>query len=79
VPAAMIPALAVIATCAETLSGLLLPVGWHTRATALLSGVLLMIFGLTMTLALGVEAPLNFSVFSTAGGALLLATCARFP
>jgi uncharacterized membrane protein YphA (DoxX/SURF4 family) len=78
-PAAMIPALAIIATAAETLFGLLLVLGWKTRITALLSGVLLITFALTMTIALGVKAPLNFSVFSAAGGALLLATCANFP
>ncbi len=78
-PAAMIPALANIATAAETLFGLLLVLGWNTRITALLSGFLLITFALTMTMALGVKAPLNLSVFSAAGGALLLATCANFP
>jgi uncharacterized membrane protein YphA (DoxX/SURF4 family) len=78
-PAAMIPALAIIATAAETLLGLLLVLGWKTRITALLSGVLLTTFALTMTMALGVKAPLNFSVFSAAGAALLLGVCANFP
>ncbi len=78
-PAATIPALAVIATATETLLGLLLVLGYKTRLIALLSGVLLTIFGLTMTMALGVKAPLNVSVFSAAGGALLLATCPNFP
>jgi uncharacterized membrane protein YphA (DoxX/SURF4 family) len=78
-PAAMIPVLATIATAAETLFGLLLVLGWETRITALLSGVLLITFALTMTLALGVKAPLDFSVFSASGGALLLATCTDFP
>jgi hypothetical protein len=32
-----------------------------------------------MTVALGLKAPLNYSVFSAAGGALLLATYTRFP
>src|SRR5215471_11597582 len=58
-PAAMIPVLATIATAAETLFGLLLVLGWKTRITALLSGVLLITFALTMTMALGVKAPLN--------------------
>ena len=40
-PAATIPVLATIATAAETLFGLLLVLGWKTRITALLSGVLL--------------------------------------
>ena len=78
-PAAMIPALATVATAAETVFGLLLVLGWKTRLTALLSGVLLTIFALTMTMALGVKAPLNASVFSAAGGALLLGVCADFP
>jgi len=78
-PAAMIPALAMVATAAETLFGLLLVLGWRTRLVALLSGALLTIFGLAMTVALGVKAPLNFSVFSAAGGALLLAEHADVP
>jgi uncharacterized membrane protein YphA (DoxX/SURF4 family) len=78
-PAAMIPAVAIIATAAETLFGLLLILGWKTRITALLSGVLLTTFALTMTMALGVKAPLNFSVFSAAGGALFLGVCENFP
>jgi uncharacterized membrane protein YphA (DoxX/SURF4 family) len=71
----MIPPLGVIATGAEILFGLLLLVGWHTRATALLSGLLLLSFGV----ALGVKAPLNFAVFTGVGGALLLANCESFP
>jgi uncharacterized membrane protein YphA (DoxX/SURF4 family) len=71
--------LAVIATIAETLFGVLLVLGWKTRETALLSGILLTAFALTMTMALGVKAPLNFSVFSAAGGAFLLAGCAEYP
>ena len=78
-PAGMIPPLGVIATGAEMLFGLLLLVGWHTRATALLSGLLLLSFGVAMTLALGVKAPLNFAVFTGVGGALLLANCESFP
>src|SRR5213593_4392531 len=50
--AATIPALAMTATAAETLFGLLLILGWKTRLVALLSGALLAIFALTMTVAL---------------------------
>jgi uncharacterized membrane protein YphA (DoxX/SURF4 family) len=75
----MIPALAMIATVAETLFGLLLVLGWNTRIIALLSGALLTTFALTMTVTLGVKAPLNFSVFSAAGGALLLGVCGESP
>ncbi|BDG05011.1 hypothetical protein AMOR_40070 [Anaeromyxobacter oryzae] len=78
-PQAMIPPLAVLATCVELLLGLLLVVGWQTRIAAACSGILLITFGLSMTAALGLEAPLSFSVFSAAGGSLLLATCSSFP
>ena len=79
VPAEMIPALGVVATFAEILFGLLLLVGWHTRATALLSALLLLAFGVTMTFALGVKAPLNYAVFTGVGAALVLANCKSFP
>jgi uncharacterized membrane protein YphA (DoxX/SURF4 family) len=79
VPAEMIPTLGVVATLAEIFFGLLLLVGWYTRATALLSALLLLAFGVTMTLALGVKAPLNYAVFTGVGGALVLANCKRFP
>ena len=78
-PAAMIPALAMIATVGETVLGLLLVLGWNTRIVALLSGGLLATFALTMTVALGVKAPLDFSVFSAAAGALLLGAHADVP
>ena len=78
-PAGMIPSLGVIATSAEIVFGLLLLVGWHTRASALLSGLLLLTFAAAMTLALGIKAPLNYAVFTGVGGALVLASCERFP
>jgi uncharacterized membrane protein YphA (DoxX/SURF4 family) len=73
-PHAVIPTLAGIATLAEALLGFLLLTGWRLRIIAFVSGVLLLVFGLAMTFALGIKAPLNFSVFSAAGGSFLLAT-----
>ena len=78
-PAPAIPPLAAISTAFEILFGLLLVLGWKTRLTSLLSGLLLLCFALAMTIALGVKAPLNYSVFPAAGGALLLAACETFP
>jgi uncharacterized membrane protein YphA (DoxX/SURF4 family) len=78
-PAGMVPLLGGIATGAEILFGLLILVGWHTRVAALLSGLLLLMFGVAMTLALGIKAPLNFAVLTGVGGALLLANCEGFP
>lgn len=79
VPAEIIPALGVVATMAEIFLGLLLLVGWHTRAAALLSALLLLTFGVAMTFGLGVKAPLNYAVFTGMGGSLLLANCQSFP
>jgi uncharacterized membrane protein YphA (DoxX/SURF4 family) len=78
-PAGMILPLGIIATGAEILFGLLLVVGWRTRLAALLSGLLLLTFGVSMTLALGIKAPLNFAVLTGIGGALHLASRESFP
>ena len=78
-PATMIPTIGVLATGAETALGILLLVGWRIRAAAMLSGVLLLIFGAAMTLALGIKAPLNFAVLTGIGGALLLANFDSVP
>jgi uncharacterized membrane protein YphA (DoxX/SURF4 family) len=71
-PPGLIPVLAWAATAAEVALGLGLILGLFTRASALLSGLLLLLFAAAMTLALGVKAPLNYSVLSAAAGALLL-------
>jgi uncharacterized membrane protein YphA (DoxX/SURF4 family) len=78
-PAAMMPVLTTVATAAELLLGLLLVLGWKTRITAVLSGVLLTTFALTMTMALGIKAPLNFSVFSAARGSAAPGNVYGFP
>ena len=49
-PPAAIPALAWVATCAETLLGVALVLGVFTRVAAFLSGWLLLLFALSMTL-----------------------------
>ena len=78
-PPAAVPALAWAATLAETLLGIALVLGIFTRIAALLSGLQLLLFALLMTLALGLKAPLNFSVFSASAAAFLLAAFGRFP
>jgi uncharacterized membrane protein YphA (DoxX/SURF4 family) len=78
-PRPVIPTLAIVATGAEIIPGLLLLLGWRTRITALLSGALLLLFAGTMTGALGIKAPLDLSVFVYAGAGFLLATCTEYP
>jgi putative oxidoreductase len=73
-PASLIPASAYAATVMETLLGVLLVLGVWPRATALASAVLLIAFGAAMATSLGLQSPLDYSVFSAAGAALLLAS-----
>ena len=72
-PPASTPILAWTATVAEVVLAIGLLIGWQLRWFALAAGLLLLSFAITMTLALGVKAPLDFSVFAAAGGAFLLA------
>jgi uncharacterized membrane protein YphA (DoxX/SURF4 family) len=78
-PAGMILPLGILATGAETLFGLLLLVGWRTRAAALSTALLLLTFAVAMTLASGIKAPLNYAVLTGIGGSLLLASRESFP
>src|SRR5919106_1063238 len=65
--------LAWAATFGETVLAIGLMVGWQIRWFALGSGLLLLCFALTMTLTLGIKAPLNYSVFAAWAGAFFLA------
>jgi uncharacterized membrane protein YphA (DoxX/SURF4 family) len=73
VPAPAITALAWMATAIETALGVALLLGVFPRLIAALSGILLLAFALTMTMALGIKAPLDASVFSASYAAFLLA------
>jgi hypothetical protein len=61
------------------LLGFALVVGLFIRIEALLNDMLLLLFALAMTIALGFNAPLDFSVFSASAGAFLLAAYGRYP
>ena len=72
VPKALTSGLAFLETIIESGLGVALLLGVYPRAIAWSSAALLMTFALTMSTALGIVAPLSYSVFSAAGGALLL-------
>jgi uncharacterized membrane protein YphA (DoxX/SURF4 family) len=61
------------ATVAETLFGILLIAGFKIRMTAVLSGLLLLSFAMGMATGLGIKTPFDYSVFSAAAAAFLLA------
>jgi putative oxidoreductase len=69
IPKAMIPALSALETVIETGLGLGLLVGIYPRIVAWSSAVLLSSFALTMTIALGLLAPLGYGVFTAIGAA----------
>ncbi|HQQ99055.1 MAG TPA: DoxX family protein [Cyclobacteriaceae bacterium] len=73
-PDALIPAIGFIATAAEVLFAVCLLVGFKTEWVARLSGVLLLLFAVSMTLATGVKGPLDYSVYSAAAAAFALST-----
>ena len=73
-PAGLLPAAGWASTLLEVLLAVGLLVGVRLRAVALATGVLLSVFAVTMTVALGPEPPLSYSVWSAAAGAFLLAS-----
>jgi uncharacterized membrane protein YphA (DoxX/SURF4 family) len=72
-PAALVPALAWAATAAELAVGVALILGLFIRWSALLSGVLLLLFASGMSFGTGIKSALNASVFSAAAAAFALA------
>jgi uncharacterized membrane protein YphA (DoxX/SURF4 family) len=77
VPKALIPALSVLETTIETAVGIALLVGLWQRIVAWCSAGLLLSFALTMSVALGIVAPLSYSVYTAFGAALLLGAVAQ--
>lgn len=73
VPAALHAALAWTATVAEIVIALGLMSGWQLRKFGFASGVLLLLFALTMTFSVGIKPPLDFSVWTAAAASFLLA------
>ena len=65
------------ATVLEVVLAVGLLAGVWVRAFALASGLLLTAFAVAMTIALGPEPPLSYSVWSAAAGAFLLASLRR--
>src|SRR3954447_22878670 len=61
------------ATVAETLLGILLITGFKTRMASVLSGLLLLSFAIGMVTGHGIKTPFDYSVFSAAAAAFLLA------
>ena len=72
-PSSLTVSFAWASTVAETLFGILLIVGFKIRITSILSGLLLLSFAMGMATGLGINTPFDYSVFSAAAAAFLLA------
>ncbi len=72
IPAALIPAVGIVATAAEIVFALFLIIGFKTELFAKLSGLLLLIFALSMIFSTGIKGAFDFSVFSASAGAFAL-------
>jgi hypothetical protein len=73
-PAGLVPAAGWGSTIVEVALAVGLLVGIRLRAVALATGILLLVFAITMTVSLGPEPPLSYSVWSAAAGSFLLAS-----
>jgi putative oxidoreductase len=71
-PTGAIPFVAWAATVAETSLGILLMLGLWPRWIALASAILLALFGTAMAISFGLKSPMDYSVFSASGAAVLL-------
>ena len=73
-PSSFVPTLAIIATSAEIVFAVCLLIGFKTELSAKLSGLLLLIFALSMTFSIGIKGVLDYSVFIASAGAFALST-----
>ncbi|MGO3182312.1 MAG: DoxX family protein [Aequorivita sp.] len=71
-PVSFIPTLAIVATALEIIFALLLIIGFKTELVARLSGILLLIFALSMTFSTGIKGAFDFSVFTASAAAFAL-------
>jgi thiosulfate dehydrogenase (quinone) large subunit len=76
-PLSFIPAVGWTATVAETLFAFLLIAGFRIRETAFLSGVMLILFAVGMSLGFSVKEPLDYSVYTASAASFLLAVYHR--
>lgn len=73
-PESLVSIAAIIATAAEVLFALFLLIGYKTELFAKLSGILLLVFALSMTFSSGIKGAFDFSVFTASAAAFALST-----
>jgi len=78
IPPSLVTVFAVIATLAEISFGILLLIGKWTRSAALGSGILALLFAISMAVSFGIVSPLSYSVFTVSAASFLLATIDKY-
>ena len=73
-PKSVTPTLAILATALEIIFAISLLIGFKTELFAKLSGVLVLLFGFSMSFAFGVKPALDYSVFAVSAAAFALGT-----
>ena len=73
IPSRMVPFFAGLATFGEFSFGLFLVTGCFTRLAATGSGLLSLLFAISMGISFGIESPLGYSVFTVSAASFLLA------
>lgn len=72
-------AAAVVATALEIIFAVMLLIGYKTRLAALFTGILLLVFALSMTFALGANSALGYSVWIGSAACFLLRKQEDYP
>lgn len=72
IPESLVPTLAIVATIAEIIFAIGLLIGFKTELVARLSGLLLLLFALSMTFSTGIKGAFDYSVFSASAAAFAL-------
>jgi uncharacterized membrane protein YphA (DoxX/SURF4 family) len=67
------------ATATEATLGVLLLTGWRPKLVGAVTCLALIVFGIAMAVSLGMESPLNYSVFSAASAAAAYAILGTTP
>ncbi|EIJ39374.1 hypothetical protein JoomaDRAFT_2392 [Galbibacter orientalis DSM 19592] len=77
IPNSLVPTIGILATGAEIIFAVFLIIGFKTELFAKLSGLLLLLFALSMTFSTGIKGAFDFSVFTASAGAFALSLMKR--
>ncbi len=77
-PLPVVNVLAIVATICEISFGIMLLTGIWIRVAAFGSGILALLFAISMAISSGITSPLSYSVFTLSAASFLLADCDEY-